>query len=376
MQLRAVLAAVLLLSALVTPAQAAAPGELVSSQEVAWHPEPLRLLPAPVKAYDIRYRSTSATGTGTVVSGMVLVSPLPWNNGPRPIVAYAMGTQGMGDQCAPSRQLQNGTEVEIAFLAQAMFNGWAVAVTDYEGLGTPGDHTYAVARSEGRALLDVARAASNIPGLSAAAPIGVFGYSQGGQAASAAAEQWQSYAPSLNVVGVAAGGVPADLNAVAKFNDGNAGSGLVFAAAAGYAAAYPELPLAEVLNARGRQVIDQIRNACVAEIALVAPFTRLNSLTTQPDVILDPLWQKRLKENALGAVKPAAPVYLYHGTLDELIPFSVGQKLRSQWCSLGADVQWTALPLLGHVAAVSAWGSNALNWLGDRFAGKVTRPNC
>ncbi len=118
-----------------------------------------RLLPAPVKAYDIRYRSTSATGAGNVVSGMVLVSPLPWNNGPRPIVAYAMGTQGMADQCAPSQQLQNGTEVEIAFLAQAMFNGWAVAITDYEGLGTPGDHTYAVARSEGRALLDVARAA-------------------------------------------------------------------------------------------------------------------------------------------------------------------------------------------------------------------------
>ncbi|MEV6239299.1 lipase family protein [Lentzea sp. NPDC051838] len=376
MQLRAVLAAVLLLSALVTPAAAAAPGDLVSSREVVWHPEPLRLLPAPVKAYDIRYTSTSATGTSTVVSGMVLVSPLPWTNGPRPIVAYAMGTQGMGDQCAPSRQLQNGTEVEIAFLAQAMFNGWAVAVTDYEGLGTPGDHTYAVARSEGRALLDVAQAAGEIPGLSPDAPVGVFGYSQGGQAASAAAEQWKSYAPSLNVVGVAAGGVPADLNAVAKFNDGNAGSGLVFAAAAGYAAAYPELPLSSVLNARGKQVLDQIRGACVAEIALVAPFTRLNSLTTQPDVIQNPLWQNRLKENTLGSVKPAAPVYLYHGTVDELIPFSVGQKLRSQWCSLGADVQWTALPLLGHVSAVSAWGSNALNWLGDRFAGKRTSPNC
>src|SRR5690349_11889846 len=124
MQLRAVLAAVLLLFTLVTPASAAAPGELVSSREVAWHPEPLRLLPATVKAYDIRYRSTSATGEANVVSGMVLVSPLPWNDGPRPIVAYAMGTQGMGDQCAPSRQLQGGTEVEIAFLAQAMFKGW------------------------------------------------------------------------------------------------------------------------------------------------------------------------------------------------------------------------------------------------------------
>ncbi|KOV85379.1 lipase family protein [Nocardia sp. NRRL S-836] len=376
MQLRTVLAAVLLLSALVTPAAAAAPGDLLSSREVAWHPEPLRTLPAPVKAYDIRYRSTSATGAGTVVSGMVLVSPLPWPNGPRPVVAYAMGTQGLADRCAPSRQLQNGTEVEIAFLAHAMFQGWAVAVTDYEGLGTPGDHTYAVARSEGRALLDVARAAGSVPGLSKDAPVGVFGYSQGGQAASSAAEQWRSYAPDVNVVGVAAGGVPADLAAVAKFNDGNAGSGLVFAAAAGYASAYPELPLADVLTARGKQVVDRIRSSCVAEIALVAPFTRLDALTTRPDVIRDPLWQKRLRENTLGSVKPAAPVYLYHGTLDELIPFSVGQELRSRWCSLGADVQWTPLPLAGHIAAVSAWGTNAMSWLGDRFAGRVTRPNC
>jgi pimeloyl-ACP methyl ester carboxylesterase len=376
MRLRAVLAAVVLLTALVTPAAAATPGDLVSSREVVWHPEPLKVLPAPVKAYDIRYRSTSATGAGTVVSGMVLVSPLPWTNGPRPIVAYAMGTQGMADRCAPSRQLQNGTEVEIAFLAHAMFQGWAVAITDYEGLGTPGDHTYAVARSEGRALLDVARAAGSVPGLSKDAPVGVFGYSQGGQAASAAAEQWRSYAPDVHVVGVAAGGVPADLAAVAKFNDGNAGSGLVFAAAAGYASAYPELPLAEVLNARGKQVVDQIRGSCVAEIALVAPFTRLNALTTRPDVIQDPLWQKRLKENKLGSVKPAAPVHLYHGTLDELIPFGVGQELRSRWCSLGADVQWTSLPLAGHVVAVSVWGTNAMNWLGDRFAGRVTQPNC
>lgn len=376
MPLRAALAAVLLLLSLATPATAAAPGELVSSREVAWHPAPLRLLPAPVKAYDIRYRSTTAMGETTVVSGMVLISPLPWTNGPRPIVAYAMGTQGMADRCAPSRQLQNGTEVEIAFLAQAMLKGWAVAVTDYEGLGTPGDHTYAVARSEGRALLDAARAATGIPGLSPSAPVGLFGYSQGGQTAAAAAEQWQTYAPDVRVAGVAAGGVPADLNAVAKFNDGNAGSGLVFAAAAGYAAAYPELPLTTVLNDRGRQVIDRIRESCAAEIALVAPFTKLNALTTTPDVIQNPLWQHRLTQNRLGTVKPATPAYLYHGTFDELIPFAVGRELRSQWCAQGADVQWTPLPLLGHVTAVSAWGANAMNWLGDRFAAKPTRPNC
>ena len=45
--------------------------------------------------------------------------------------------------------------------------------------------TYAVGQSEGRAVLDAARAAASVPGagLSPSGPVGVFGYSQGGQAA-------------------------------------------------------------------------------------------------------------------------------------------------------------------------------------------------
>lgn len=365
------LAAVLLTSAVVPAAQAAAPGEVISSSQVT-----LPLFPVPVNARQILYRSTSATGASNAVSGIVLEPPKPWTGaGPRPVVAYAMGTQGLADECAPSNQLRKGSEVEIAFLVQAVQKGWAVAVTDYEGLGTPGTHTYAVGQSEGRALLDVARAATSLLNLGRA-PIGVFGYSQGGQAAAFAGELWAGYAPELNVVGVAEGGVPADLAEVAAFNDGNAGSGLVFGAAAGYVTAYPELPLTDVLNARGRAVMERVKESCVVELALTAPFTRLNDLTTTPDVIKDPRWQTRLAENKLGTVKPAAPVYLYHGTVDELIPFSVGRGLRDRYCARGATVQWTALPLAGHIGAISVWGTNALNWLGDRFAGKQVTSNC
>lgn len=371
---KSLLVALLLLIAVVTPASAATPGEVVSSREVSYW-----AFPTPVRAYEVLYRSTSATGQANTVSGAVLVPPRPWTGaGPRPVIAYAFGTQGLADRCAPSNQLRTGTEVEIAFLVQAINNGWAVALTDYEGLGTPGTHTYAVGQSEGRALLDVARAALRLPqaGLSAGAPIGFFGYSQGGQAATFAGELQASYAPELDVVGVAAGGVPADLNEVARFNDGNAGSGLVVAAAIGYATAYPELPLDSVLNARGQVTAAKVRESCVAELALAAPFTRLNDLTTEPDVIRDPRWQARLAQNYLGTTRPKAPLYLYHGTLDELIPFNVGVGLKNRYCARNTDVQWTVLPLAGHVTAVSIWGSNALNWLGDRFAGKRTTPNC
>ncbi|CAL9562706.1 putative inactive lipase [Actinosynnema sp. ALI-1.44] len=349
------------------------PGDVLRSRRVDWHPEPFRVFPAPVATHQLLYRSTSATGAPNAVSGTLLVPPVPWSNGPRPLIAYAMGTQGLGDRCAPSYRMRVGTEVEIAFLVQAMLKGWAVVVTDYEGLGTPGTHTYAVGRSEGRALLDAARAAQSLLGQTGT-PVGAFGYSQGGQAAAFAAELQPAYAPDVRLVGVAEGGVPADMNEVAEFNDGGLGSGLVVGAAVGYATAYPELPLP--LNARGRDVARQVAEACVAEMALLAPFTRIDSLTTVPGVIRDPRWQARLAENRLGTVRPAVPVYLYHGTVDELIPYRTATGLRDRYCALGTDLQWTALPLAAHITAVSVGGANALNWLGDRFAGRPTTPSC
>ena len=212
--LRRLLVAVALLFVTAAPAAHADPGVLLEAQPTTVFVGPF---PAPVKAWHLLYRSTSATGAPDAVSGTLLVPPAPWlRGGPRPLITYAVGTHGLGDQCAPSNLLAHGIENESALLAQALSQGWAVVVTDYEGLGTPGTHTYAVGQSEGRAVLDAARAASRVTGagLSPSGPIGVFGYSQGGQAAAWAAELQGTYAPELNVVGVAAGGVPADLNAV------------------------------------------------------------------------------------------------------------------------------------------------------------------
>ncbi|WP_460438004.1 lipase family protein [Amycolatopsis stemonae] len=365
--LRRLLVAVTVLFAVTTPVAQADPGVLLSAQPTTVFLGPF---PAPVKAWHLLYRSTSATGEPNAVSGTLLVPPAPWaGGGPRPLITYAVGTHGLGDQCAPSRLLAQGTENESALLAQALSRGWAVVVTDYEGLGTPGTHTYAVGQSEGRAVLDAARAASRVPGagLSPSGPVGVFGYSQGGQAAAFAAELQGSYAPSLHVVGVAAGGVPADLNAVFRANDGGAAFGLVLGAATGFAAAYPDVPFASILNDRGREAVARVSRACTIELGAAAPFAHLQDFVTVPDPIHEPHWQARLAANHLGTVAPKAPVFLYHGTLDELIPFSVGEELRDRWKSLGASVTWQEFPLLEHIGGVSVGGPVALTWLGTKF---------
>ncbi|MGW5527715.1 lipase family protein [Streptomyces xanthochromogenes] len=352
----------------------ASPGDIVSQSPTEFHPLPGQW--TNTRAWHVTYRSTTAKGTPNTVSGTVIV-PNDGRTGPRPVVTYAVGTVGLGDSCAPSANFPYGTAVEATLINQVVQRGWAVAVTDYEGLGTPGDHTYTVGRAEGTAVLDVARAAERlgIPGVDANSPVGIMGYSQGGQASSWAAELHDSYAPDLKVKGTATGGVPADLMKVASSNDGGLGSGLIFMAAAGQDAAFPELNLNSYLNPAGKALVDYFKNNCVAIDTTVGSFKHITDMTVK-NPLQQPDWQARLTESKLGTHRPDAPVYLYHGTIDELIPYAVGQQLRTDWCAKGTNVEWHALPLLGHIGGVTVGGIPAANWLADRFAGKSTHPNC
>ena len=124
----------------------------------------------------------------------------------------------------------------------ALGRGWAVVVPDFEGPRNP----YTAGRMAGHATLDGIRAARRFPpaGLAADGPVGLWGYSGGGQATAWAAEMQPTYAPELAISGVAAGGVPPDLEQVARQIDGGLFSGIYFAAAVGLSREYPELRIA------------------------------------------------------------------------------------------------------------------------------------
>ncbi|GHF56472.1 lipase [Streptomyces mashuensis] len=353
---------------------AGSPGDVVSAAPTSFHPLPGQ--PTNTKAWRITYRSTTAKGAPNVVSGTVIV-PQDGRTGPRPLVTYAVGTVGLADRCAPSAGFPKGTTLEANLIQQLTWRGWAVAVTDYEGLGTPGDHTYAVGRAEGHAVLDMARAAQRLPqaGIGRNGPVGIMGYSQGGQASSWAAELHDSYAPELDVRGTVTGGVPADMLKTAEFSSGNVGAGLVLMAAAGQNAAYPELRLDQYLNDKGRRYVDFMKNNCVVIDVAAGMFQRIEDVTVR-NPLHEADWQRVLHQSDLGTHAPDRPVYLYHGLLDELIPYGAGRQLRADWCGRGATVQWKTLPLGAHVTGVIAEAIPAANWLAERFAGASTDGNC
>lgn len=336
---------------------------------VRWREEPRQLT---ARNYLVMYHSTNATGQDIPVTGRVLVPTTPWRGeGPRPIVSVASGTRGVGDTCAPSRWL----DYERPFIEPMLLAGWAVVVTDYEGLGTPGGHTYVVGQSEGRTVIDIVRAATNLPatGLAAGGKVAFSGYSQGGGGAMWAGELQPEYAPELDLVGVVAGGVPADLTEVAEGLDGKVGFGFLLFAAYGLDAAYPELDLEFYFNERGRETYEREKDACV-EATLPHAFQNIGMFTsTNP--LRSPQWQARLDENRLGANPPDVPIRLFHGTLDEIVAPGQARTLRDEYCAAGADVQWE-WHLGEHVSTMVTGAPGVITFLDRRFRDRPFLGHC
>ncbi len=326
---------------------------------------------ATVTAWQILYRSTSATGLPVAVSGTVLIPSASDTGHSSPIVAYGTGTVGIDDSCAISRALEDGTYYEVATVKAILDAGFVVVATDYEGLGTPGDHPYLVNISLGHALLDSLRAVLQIPelGLDKESRLGVMGYSEGGGAAAAAAELCSSYAPELDIEAVVAGGVPADPRRIAALSDGQVVFAAVFLATIGFDAAYPELALDSYLNDVGRSTVASARSECIASVGPLLIGHRMSEYTTTNPLVAVP-YVDRFEVNRLGKLAPRMPVYLYHGENDEMIPIEVARSLRDEYCSLGASVTWIEYPVSEHFLTSTLVYPDAIAWLSDRFHGK------
>ncbi|MEU7899644.1 lipase family protein [Nonomuraea sp. NPDC049152] len=378
MRVSVLLSLLISLILLPTPAKAASvtAGDVISAQPTTVYLLPGKLLEVPVNAWHLLYRSTSATGSLNAVSGTLLVPKASYPLGRRPIIGYAVGTHGLGDQCAPSVSMREGREAELALVSLFLLKGFAVAITDYEGLGTPSQHTYMAGISQGQAVLDSVRAATRLPasGLSPSAPVGIMGYSQGGASAAWAAQLQPTYAPELRLRGVAAGGVPADLKAVAEHLDGTANFGLGAAAGVGLDAAYDELDLFNDLNDRGKALMADAADDCVGDLGKLAGlrFADLSPI----DLLNQPKWVARLTENRLGARSPQVPMFLYHARGDETIPHAVGATLRSEYCARGVNTRWTSLSAGSHVLGAVEGGPLAIEWLALRIYGLPAFGNC
>jgi dienelactone hydrolase len=388
-----------------SPLPAGSPGDVIRSE-----PSHLALSvpgiggPLPGAATRIMYRSTDSNDAANAVTGTYIDPAAPWTGpGPRPLVVLAPGTQGQSDQCAPSKMLNNvitytpplGFMVEYEVLAaySLLSQGYGVVITDYEGLGTPGAHTYVNRASEAHAVLDAARAAQNLQGtkISADGPVAAYGYSQGGGAAAAAAEIAGEYAPEIDLVGTYAGAPPADLKATLEQVDGTILTGVIGYTLNGLLNSDPGLqPIVdENINDAGKAMLNLVANQCVGETILNVGLHRTNEYTKTGEplsVVLDrlPIAADILAKNKIGERTPNAPVLIQSGTSDDIVPHGQAVGLAGDWCGKGATVQLSAaqVPAIvpgsgaGHLIPDLLGLGEAQNWIKDRFYGVPAPSNC
>jgi len=113
------------------------------------------------------YRSESVHGEPIAVSGIIALPRKAPLAGGYSVISWAHGTVGSADRCAPSRDVEGEQAHSYNAFPHVLLNkfldqGWAVVMTDYEGLGTEGPHSYLLGKSEARGILDIVRAARQL----------------------------------------------------------------------------------------------------------------------------------------------------------------------------------------------------------------------
>jgi len=336
-------------------------------------------LPLPIQSWQLLYKSTDAKGQ-PVADSTSLIIPLGsfGGPGPRPLVSYQAAEDSVGAQCAPGFSLTSFSNPavigDVLQASQALLHGWALAIPDYEG---PESQFIAGAQA-GHAVLDGVRAVQHFSpsGLNPQTPTALWGYSGGGAATGWASELQSSYAPELKVVGTAEGGVPADLGMLVNQINGGVFAGFEFIGVLGLWRAYPEMALDPVLNQAGRDLLNANQNSCLGSVLLQGAFKKLDDYTVRPNVIAEPLYQSIMAQNKLGQRMPAAPVFNYGAMFDQIVPSQGNDNLVAAYCAGGVKVVKERYLLAEHVTAAAEGLFSALNFLGDRFAGKPVQSTC
>jgi uncharacterized membrane protein HdeD (DUF308 family)/acetyl esterase/lipase len=340
-----------------------------------------RAIPEGAHAWRILYTTTGLGDEPALASALVVV-PDDAGDRPLPVVAWAHGTTGVAEGCAPSL-LQDPFEAGAMFtLDETISSGWAVVATDYIGLGTEAPHSYLVGEPAGRAVLDAVRAARHMQGLSIADQTVVWGHSQGGHAALWAGLLADSYAPDAGVVGVAAMAPASNLTSLAaNFDDVTGGSIFASYALAGYARTYDDVDIDDYVRGAAKVQTEEMATRCLSGAgALLNVATYLvqdtSIFTTDPN---SGALGERIRENT--PTDPLTmPLLIAQGETDELvIPSSQQEYAEGRCASGGGPVDYRTYRDRGHVDVVaddSPLIPDLLKWTEQRFAGEQAPSTC
>lgn len=298
-------------------------------------------LPGTEPARRITYWTAGPTGLPALSSGAVFVPSGDVPVGGWPVVSWAHGTLGIGDQCAQSLHPYVGRERE--YLTHWLSQGYAVVASDFAGLGTPGPHAYLEKSSAARSVIDMVRAARAVEPALADRWVAI-GQSQGGHAVLHAAHIATSYAPELDYRGVVATGAPSNLEYAFQIGGpwlpelGLDGLN-VFATyvLAGLRESRPDLDINSYLTPLGRAEVDNAVDSCPGDLR--THHESVGEMLSRP-IAGTEMFDALTEYLAVPVDGYDRPIFLGQGVIDSMVPSPLSIPLVAGLLANGEDVTY------------------------------------
>lgn len=348
-------------------------------------PLPAKLgLPGAGQQIRILYTSTDGvSGDGpVVVSGALFVPKGRPPTGGWPLLAWAHGTVGVADACAPSWTGRSRRDVD--YLGRWLREGFAIVATDYQGLGVAGPHPYLATRPEAYSTLNSVRAVQSGQkelGVALADRVVLIGQSQGGGAAFATAAFAPDYAPDIDIRGTVSTGIPyltpQLMTAVAKANPDKVDPTIAYLLYIGLLAeqAPTKADVSQMFTPKAMPVLNQARTGCVMPIFKAvtdAGLTRGNAMTPKAIEVITGL----APSLAYPTVKLAHPLFVGTGAEDHDVPPAMQKAVVDAACAAGTVVQAHVYPGLDHSGAVNGSLKDSVPFVRQVMAGKPVSSTC
>ncbi|WP_433732382.1 lipase family protein [Nocardia sp. CA-129566] len=299
-----------------TAEEPSAPGAVVSTEPL---PEPQRL-PGAAASTKVTYWTADSRDRPRTSSGAVFVPEGTPPPGGWPTISWGHGANGLGDQCAPTTIGRPAPE--SSYLAGLLSAGFAVVASDYIGLGTEGLPNYLDGGGEAHAVIDIVRAARRL--YPAIGPIWLAqGHSQGAHAVLNTAPRARDYAPELDYRGTVATSAPPQFDALVglvgpQMPPVPVPASLFVMAIAGFRDLRPDLNVDSHLTDLGRRTVALAETLCSPELDEQTKNLSIGQLVSQPLGELTEPFRDYLRLPVAGY---RGPLFLGHGTHDEILPY-------------------------------------------------------
>lgn len=349
-----------------------AEGDLITSVPL----DPTLSVIGAAQAFRILYATPDQHDRPAVSTAAVFVPHGPPPAGGWPVIAWAHGTVGLGDDCTPSARPRSPRDNE--YLSHWLDQGYVVVGSDYVGLGTPGLMSYLNSATEAHSVIDSVRAVHQMD-LPLSPKWAIVGQSQGGGAAINSA-WWASRLTAgtgLDYRGVVATGTPANIERVVMEAGPDLPPAPVPPAAISYTSyilaalreAFPEIPIDSVLTPRGRELTDRAETVCKSELDQLVAGTTLNQLFSAPVSSLDGIGAAL--DGFLGTPTDGydRPIFLGHGQNDADVPLRSSQTLYEQLIDHHQDVELHIYPDQDHSGTVLASMPDSTRFLHQLMTG-------